>query len=179
MPEGAEADDPGTQQRRSLLGAEAVGEGVGIVRGRHHVLRVTAVPVPTGEFRGGAQVLVASAAVAAHRARTGQPRDPHPVSDGEAGNPCTDFVDDADDLVARHHQVPFGRQVAFRQMQVGPTDPADLHPNPNLARRRLGNLAFHERQGMTVDGASRSTAQAFTTAPRSRGSCALLPRLRR
>jgi hypothetical protein len=68
----------------------------------------------------------------------GQPRNADAVTRGEAIGAAADFVDDADDLVARNHPGMARWQITFREMQVGTAHAAgqDAHAELAGARRR-------------------------------------------
>src|SRR5918994_2116209 len=133
-PQGAVADDAGTQERCRVLVVEAVGHLVGVGLVDDGPLGVAAVRVPAGEARIGTQVLAPAPAPAAAAAGVAQPGDAGPMPRSEAAAPGADGIDGADDLVARHGRRAVRGEVALGQVEVGPAYAAGRYPHPDLAR---------------------------------------------
>jgi hypothetical protein len=60
-------------------------------------------------------------------------------------------VDDADDLVARHHTWTCWHQVTFGQMQVCAADAAGKDAQEDLVRPGLGDVDLHRNEGTGID----------------------------
>src|SRR5207247_1119511 len=90
--ERAVADQPGTEERRSLGVAVALGQGEAVARVGHRVLGVPAVDLIAREARPLAQVLAGRAAEAALAARPAEPGHAHPVAQRDAIDARTPFI---------------------------------------------------------------------------------------
>ena len=82
----------------------------------------------------------------------GEPRYADAVPEGEPVDARSERVDMADDFVPRGDVRAAGREISFRQMQVGPAHAATRDPDPYLARGPgTGRSRSIRRSGFTVD----------------------------
>jgi hypothetical protein len=63
----------------------------------------------------------------------------------------SECIDQAHDLVARGDARVAGRDITFRQMQIGPADATDSHPHPYLVWARFGNGTLDALEWITID----------------------------
>ena len=105
-----------------------------------------------------AQILISSPTVVTLRAGGVQPSHADPVAFLEALYAGSAAYDAADDFMAGDEGTALGRQVAFGNMQVGPTHPAHLNSNEDFALGRLGSWQVQrvERVGLDRSGSNNS-----------------------
>jgi hypothetical protein len=131
---GPVADDSGAQERSGLLVAEGGGNGVGIAFVYYYVVGIAPIEVPPGEEGGDAQILPSGHTEPAHSTGLSQPGHTDSVSWAEADRARSEFVDDADHLVAWDNSIMIGRQITLRQVEIGAAHPADLDMEADVTR---------------------------------------------
>ncbi len=95
-----------------------------------------------------AEVLLAVAAEMAPLARRIDPRHSQAVAVPEWTDSIAQGFHPADDLMARDDRQPGRRHPPFDLVKLGVANPADAHPNQDLARSRfrVGPVRRHERR---------------------------------
>ncbi|MDQ0210248.1 hypothetical protein J2S92_000920 [Arthrobacter bambusae] len=108
---------------------------------------ISAVPVPSGEDRGEAEVLVATQAKGAASAGSPEPCDSYPVTAPEPHTPFAGFADYSHRFVARYDVRPPRGKVAFGQMQIRAADTTGSDTDEEFPppRARIGPLAPNQR----------------------------------
>jgi hypothetical protein len=72
------------------------------------------------------------------------PTDTDALTQLPLGNAVAQFVDDARDFMSRNPRILNAGPRAFDRKHVTVTNPTSLHPDPDLSRARLGDLALHD-----------------------------------
>ena len=122
--QGVVDGDAATEQRGRLLAGQGVGKGNGEAVVDANRIRVAAVAVDAGGFRGGAEVFEALGTPLALAATVGLPADADALADGEGGNAGADSSDGADDFVAGDEGVLADAPVVGDEVKVRVTDAA-------------------------------------------------------
>ena len=136
--ERAVADDAAAQQRGGGEVVEAVRQSEREVGTDGDPGGVSAVAIPAGEPRVRAEVLAPARAEPADPAGGRQPGDAGAVADRPSADRGADALDAADDLMSRHDRQTACLQVAFDELEVGPTHGAGGDAEDELVRCRLG-----------------------------------------
>jgi hypothetical protein len=96
------------------------------------VFGISAVGIPAGVGRLGAEVLPAAGAPLAHAAGSAQPRHTDPAAERVEPSIRPAFDDGADDLMAGRDVGRVHRQVCVDDVQVGSADAARQHLHDDL-----------------------------------------------
>ena len=144
---GAVPDEPRAEERRGLGVAVALRDRERVPGVRDGGLGVAAVALVPGEPRARAEVLAAGDAGGADAAGPAEPRDADPVARPEPVHPGPERLHPPDDLVPEHERQLGVRQLAVRDVEVGPADAARRDRHEDLAGpgARLGDLGEGER----------------------------------
>ncbi len=145
-------DDPRAQEWSGRHVVETIRQEIGVALVDEGEFGVAAVDVPTGEARIQAEVLPPGEAEAAAPAGSGEPRDADalPLLPARAARP--ESVDRADHLVAGRDEVPVRGEIALRQMQVSPADPAGEDPDADLPGPGFGHRSLQPDQRSAIHG---------------------------
>src|SRR6266851_811369 len=115
----AKADNSCAKQRRRILVANRIRNRIGKVLAHGGELRVTAVMVPSGEARVGAEILAPAPAICTYAAGLTQPRDPDARAGLETLASRAHSLYHAHNFMARDDAWLLRLKVAFRDMQIG------------------------------------------------------------
>jgi hypothetical protein len=127
------ADYPGAQQRRGFVIRERRRDRIGILLAHHREIGVAAVVVVTGEARIRAQILAAPPTIDTRPASLAQPSDSDAIAGPKARASGAASLDHTDHLMAGNDARVPGREISFRDMQVGPTYTAHADADQNFA----------------------------------------------
>ena len=148
--QGTPADQAGAKQWREgdilplLTQVERI---IGVGNGRS---REAAVSRIAGEKRAIAKIFAASCAVETGAAGAAQPGNADALAQPQVRNALAEGLDATDNLVARRNRKLRLPQVPIHHMQISAAYTAGRHPNPYLARARLG-----QRQNLLLQGPAR------------------------
>src|SRR6185312_10332385 len=135
--------NPGAEQRRGIDVGQAV-------RNRHqrfnrsqHVLLIAAVVADAGNLLVLAVAEIAAPAFAARAIMSAMPANTDPLPLAPRADSGSEFVDHARDFMARNARIRNAGPRSFHDQRVTVAHPAGVHPDANLSRTGLRNLALH------------------------------------
>jgi hypothetical protein len=135
-PKAAKADNPGTQERRKVLRLHIVGQRISKIGAHKRVFRITAIHAVAGKGESIAEILFAAPAERACAVDASDPRHTGTRTQRKLFRRALDDL--ADDLVAGNERVPQRRQIALKDMQVGPADSTGEHTEKSMTWRDDG-----------------------------------------
>ena len=149
--------------RQPMISVQQRCRALVIKAGRHRIgvrllddgeLRVAAVGTPSGGRRFRAGVFPPFAAPPAAGVGAPQPRHADPIAEREPLRTGAEFVDEPDDLMPRDDLGRAGG-IALGEMQIGATDTAGPHRDPDLPRAGLRIWALPDLQRRTGNRSGR------------------------
>lgn len=176
--EGAIANQPGAEQRRSLRIGVGIRKAKTEPRVGHGVFGVTAIQCVAGELRVVAEVLALGTAKTALPSCPAQPRDADALARLETRDTFAQRRHAPDDFMPRHQRQLGLRQRAINNVQIRPAHGAraDLHQHLAYARRRYRQFSQPEPlPRLTENHRTHSLVERAASAParqmRQRLSC--------
>jgi len=138
-PQTAKPDNPGTKQRSNILRGSLLRQRNTEISPSNRILRIPAIHRVAGKRRMIAKVLHPFAAEQTGSIRPAQPGNAKPLPGLDSRYASTSLLDTPHNLVSRSNRRKQWLQLTSSDMQIGPANPAGLHPKQNLARPRLRN----------------------------------------
>lgn len=160
-PQGAIADDAGTQEGCGVEVVERVGEQMGEGGGNGHIFGIAAVDIQAGPKGLFAEVFEAACAERAGSAGFPQPGDTDAVADLEAADSGAFGDDTSDDLMAENAGQLGYRQAAFDFVQFGMADAADADLQEEFVVSGLRVGQVEQRERLLFDGGDFSKCGGF------------------
>src|SRR5260370_11187557 len=133
----AKTNYPGAKQRRRIRVANQTRKRIGKVLAQGGELRITAVMVPSGEARIGAEILAFAPAIRTYSAGLTQPCDPDAYAGFESSAARAHSLYHSYNFMAGDDTRTLRLKVALRDMQIGPAYATTFDTDEDFARTRL------------------------------------------